>query len=47
MRYVADVDGDGKADLVGFRSNGIRVSFSNGKCLNGLPLDYPPSVLAL
>ena len=29
-RFCYDVDGDGKADLVGFADNGVYVSFSNG-----------------
>ena len=30
VRAVADVNGDGKSDIVGFGGNGIYVSFSNG-----------------
>ena len=29
-RAVADVNGDGKADIVGFKADGVYVSFSNG-----------------
>lgn len=28
---VADVDGDGKDDLIGFEEDGIFVAFSNGR----------------
>ncbi len=30
IRSLADVNGDGKADIVGFASNGVQVSFSTG-----------------
>jgi|GEM_PF-6652611 len=30
-RTVGDVDGDGKADIIGFGNNGVRVSFSTGE----------------
>jgi len=33
-RYLSDVTGDGKADIVGFSSNGVYVAVSNGNFFN-------------
>lgn len=30
MRYCADIDGDGKDDIVGIKKEGVFVSFSTG-----------------
>ena len=37
-RYVSDINGDGRADVIGFSSTGVRVSLSNG-------VSFLPSVL--
>ena len=30
LRIMADIDGDGQADIVGFGNNGVMVSYSTG-----------------
>jgi hypothetical protein len=35
LRYMSDVNGDGKADIVGFGNNGVSVAYSNGNSFTG------------
>lgn len=42
-RYVADVNGDGNADIVGFASDGVIVALSNGK--DGFTFDSTPWIV--
>lgn len=43
-RIVKDIDGDGKADIVGFGDEKVYISYSNGKDIDGIPQNYDSEI---